>query len=127
MKCQTTVLSCAQANMAFEVNSVPLSETIMPGLPRRLINAVSSRATRRPEIEVSGIAARHSRVTSSTMFRMRNRRPQPSWSWTKSTDQRASACGFYEDLGPRDPDGAPPSPSLANSGGLLRDRAGRCG
>ena len=38
-KCQTTVLSCAQANMAFEVNSVPLSDTIMPGLPRRLINA----------------------------------------------------------------------------------------
>ena len=41
-----------------------------------------------PEIEVSGIAARHSRVTSSTMFRMRNRRPQASWSWTKSRDQR---------------------------------------
>src|ERR1700722_14659624 len=49
MKCQTTLLSCAQANMAFEVNSVPLSETIMPGLPRRLINAVSSRAPRRPD------------------------------------------------------------------------------
>src|SRR6201990_3475619 len=89
MKCQTTLLSCAQANMTFEVNSVSLSETIMPGLPRRLINAVSSRATRRPEIEVSGIAAKHSRVTSSTTFRMRNRRPQASWSWTKSTDQRA--------------------------------------
>lgn len=58
MKRQTTLLSCAQANMAFEVNAVPLSETIMPGLPRRLISAVSSRATRRPEIEVSGIAAR---------------------------------------------------------------------
>jgi hypothetical protein len=78
MKCQTTLLSCAQANMAFEVNSVPLSETIMPGLPRRSIKTVSSRATRRPEIEVSGIAARHSRVTSSTMFRMRSRRPQAS-------------------------------------------------
>ena len=78
MKCQTTLLSCAQANMAFEVNSVPLSETIMPGLPRRSIKTVSSRATRRPEIEVSGIAARHSRVTSSTMFRMRSRLPQAS-------------------------------------------------
>ena len=54
LKCQTTLLSCAQANMAFEVNSVPLSETIMPGLPRRLINAVSSRATRRPKIEGQG-------------------------------------------------------------------------
>jgi hypothetical protein len=40
-------------------------------LPRCSINAVSSRATRRPEIDVSGIAARHSRVTSSTMFKMR--------------------------------------------------------
>ena len=29
----------------------------------------------RLELEVSGIAARHSRVTSSTTFRMRNRRP----------------------------------------------------
>ena len=38
MKCQATLLSCAQANMASEVNSVPLSETIMPGLPRRLIS-----------------------------------------------------------------------------------------
>ena len=58
-----------------QVNSVPLSETIMPGLPRRSISAVSSRATRSPEIEMSGIAARHSRVTSSTMFRIRKRRP----------------------------------------------------
>jgi hypothetical protein len=36
------------------------------------------RATRCPEIDVSGMAVRHSRVTSSTMFRMRNRRPQAS-------------------------------------------------
>src|ERR1700733_6333845 len=56
----------------------PIVRDVMPGLPRRSINAVSSRATRRPEIEVSGIAAKHSRVTSSTMFRMRNRRPQAS-------------------------------------------------
>ena len=76
MKRQTISLSLAKASMAFEVNSVPSSETIMPGLPRRSISAVGSRATRRSEIEVSGIAARHSRVTSSTMFRMRNRRPQ---------------------------------------------------
>jgi hypothetical protein len=45
-----------------EVNSVPLSLTIMPGRPRRATSAASSRATRRPEIEVSGIAAKHSRV-----------------------------------------------------------------
>jgi mannose-1-phosphate guanylyltransferase/mannose-6-phosphate isomerase len=66
--------------------------TVKPGgLPRRSISAVSSRATRRPEIEVSGIAARHSRVTSSTMLRIRNRRPQANWSWTKSRDRRALA------------------------------------
>jgi hypothetical protein len=58
MKCQAGALSCAQASMAREVNSVPLSETIIPGLPRRSMRAVSSRATRRPEIDGSGIAAR---------------------------------------------------------------------
>ncbi|QRG06810.1 helix-turn-helix domain containing protein [Xanthobacter dioxanivorans] len=52
---------------------------------------ISTRATRRPETEVSGIAARHSRVTSSTTLRIRNRRPQASWSCTKSKDQRALA------------------------------------
>lgn len=61
----------------------------MPGFPRWAISSVSSRATRRPEIEVSGIAARHSRVMSSTMLSTRNRRPQANWSWTKSSDQRA--------------------------------------
>jgi hypothetical protein len=61
----------------------------MSGLPRRLIRSVSSPATRRPEIDVSGIAARHSRVTSSTMFSTRKRRPQANWSYTKSRDQRA--------------------------------------
>src|SRR5271168_3564085 len=47
--------------------------------------ASSSRATLRPEIEVSAIAARHSLVTSSITLRMRKRRPFESWSWTKST------------------------------------------
>ena len=88
--------------MAFEVNSVPLSDTIMPGLPRRSIKTVSSRATRRPEIDVSEIAAKHSRVMSSTMFRMRSRRPQASWSWTKSTDQRAFGLDSTR-IGARDP------------------------
>lgn len=75
--------------MAFEVSSVPLSLTIIPGLPRRSIRAVSSRATRCPEIEVSGIAARHSRVTSSTTLSTRKRWPLANWSWTKS---RGPAC-----------------------------------
>ena len=45
------------------------------GRPRRAINASSSRATRAPESEVSAISARHSRVKSSTIARMRKRRP----------------------------------------------------
>lgn len=72
-----------------QVRSVLLSLTLMPGLPRRSIRRPSSRATRCPESDVSGIAARHSRVTSSTTFRIRNRRPQARWSWTKSNGHRA--------------------------------------
>ena len=86
--------------MACEVNSVPLSLTIMPGLPLRSMSAVSSLATRWPEIEVSGMAARHSWVTSSTMLRILNRRPLAIWSWTKSSDQRAFGLRFHEQGSP---------------------------
>ncbi len=58
------------------------------GLPRRSISAVSSRTTRRPEIDVSGTAARHSLVTSSTTLSTRNRLPDAIWSCTKSRLQR---------------------------------------
>jgi hypothetical protein len=61
--------------MAFEVSSVPLSLTIVLGLPQATRRRSSSRATRMPEIEVSGTSARHSRVQSSTTARMRMRRP----------------------------------------------------
>jgi hypothetical protein len=40
------------------------------------VSVDSSRAARLPEIDVSGIAARHSRITSSTTLRTRKRRPQ---------------------------------------------------
>ena len=40
MKCQSTPVSLHQASMALQVNSVPLSETIEPGLPRRSTIAV---------------------------------------------------------------------------------------
>ena len=60
------------------VSSVPLSETHAAGLPRAAIIAPSSRPTRRPESEVSATSARHSRVKSSTMARMRNRLPSLS-------------------------------------------------
>ena len=55
------------------VSSVPLSETQAASLPRRAIIALSSRPTRRPESEVSATSARHSRVKSSTIARMRKR------------------------------------------------------
>jgi hypothetical protein len=42
MKRQGTPASSLQASIALEVNSVPWSETIRPGLPRRAISAVSS-------------------------------------------------------------------------------------
>jgi hypothetical protein len=35
MKCQSMLVSLHQASMALQVSSVPLSETIEPGLPRR--------------------------------------------------------------------------------------------
>ncbi|MGX1350487.1 hypothetical protein AB7M49_004063 [Bradyrhizobium elkanii] len=75
MKCQSMPVSLHQASMALQVNSVPLSETIELGLPRHATIVVSSRATRRPKIEMSGMAPRHSLVTSSTMWRTRKRRP----------------------------------------------------
>jgi hypothetical protein len=43
--------------MALLVNSVPLSLTIVLGLPRSMSSRSSSRATRMPEIEVSAISA----------------------------------------------------------------------
>jgi hypothetical protein len=58
------LLSFHQASIALHVNSVPLSETIESGLPRRVTIELGSRATRRPEIEVSAIAPRYSLVTS---------------------------------------------------------------
>ena len=85
------------------VSSVPLSETQPFGRPRRAISASSSRATRTPDSEVSGISARLSRVKSSTMARMRKRRPLLKQSDTKSSDQRSlgplgSASGAHARL-----------------------------
>jgi len=53
--------------MACEVSSVPLSLTMISGFPRAATMASSSRATRRPEIDVSTISARHSRVKSDLL------------------------------------------------------------
>jgi hypothetical protein len=110
------LLSCVQASMAFEVNPIPLSDTIMPGLPRRSIKTVSSRATRRPGIEVSGIAAKHSRITSSTMFRMGDRRPRAGHGQNPETAGVGSRLD--QDRRPR-PYCAPPSTPLAHSQALF--------
>ena len=60
------------------VSSVPLSLTIMAGLPRASMRVSSSRATRIPDSEVSATNARHSRVKSSTMAKIRKRLLQAS-------------------------------------------------
>ena len=70
-------VSLRQASMALQVNSVPLSETIESDLLRRSTIIISSQATRRPEIDVSRTAPRHSLVISSTTLRTRKRRPLP--------------------------------------------------
>lgn len=46
------------------VNSVPLSLTIISGLPRRPMMVLSSRATLAPEIDVSAISPKHSLLKS---------------------------------------------------------------
>jgi hypothetical protein len=66
--------------MAFEVSSVPLSLTIAARRRRRrrMVSSGSS-ATRRPEIDVPAMSAKHSRVQSSTTAaRVRKRRPSVS-------------------------------------------------
>ncbi len=61
MKCQSVLCTLHQASMALQVNSVPLSETIDARLAAPLDRSPSVRApARRPEIEVSGMAPRHS-------------------------------------------------------------------
>ena len=64
-------------------SSVPLSLTIISGFLRITIRLVNSRITRLPDIDVPGIAARHSRVPSATMLSTLNRRPVTIWSCTK--------------------------------------------
>lgn len=65
----------AKPRMALDVNSVPLSLTIILGRPRVAISVSSSLATRRPDSEVSATKVRHSRVQLSTTVSTRKRRP----------------------------------------------------
>lgn len=76
--------------MAFEVSSVALSLTILPGLPRPSIRVVRAGATARRGTDLSGVTARHFHVTSSTTLNLRIGRLQANWSSTKSSEQHAS-------------------------------------
>jgi hypothetical protein len=67
------------------VNSVPLSMTIVFGMPRSSAIRSRTRVTREPLIDVCTSIARASRVKSSTTFRVRIRRVP----WTKSRDHRS--------------------------------------
>src|ERR1700722_6767290 len=87
--------------MALEVYSVPLSLTMAPGRPRGRTMLSSSRATLRPDSDVSATRARHSRVQLSITVRMRKRRPSVIWSETKSRLQRLLAArGVSRPLAP---------------------------
>ena len=123
---QMTLLSCAQANTAFEVNSVPLSETIMPGLPRRSISAVSSRATRRPEIEV--LRDRRQAFARHVVDDVQDAELSAAGELVMDEIQRPAGVGgrLDDDWRPRS-HCAPPRPPLRAPSGPLRGRAGRCG
>ena len=67
MKCHTILLSCAQGEdgVRGELGPVAQGHDHAGFWPLCSIKTISSRATRRPEIDVSGIAAKHTRVTST--------------------------------------------------------------
>ena len=112
-----------------DVGSVPLLRKAIRGiafrsLPRRSISAASSRAMHRPETDVSGIAARHPRVTPPARFSTRKRRPQASRPCTKSSHQRALRPTPRS--GPRPACRSPCGASCA-CGRYRRGRADGCG
>jgi hypothetical protein len=61
-------LVCVHFRIAMLVSSVPLSETHVLGRPRRAISASSSRATRAPDSEVSGISVDIAKFTERTLL-----------------------------------------------------------
>ena len=67
MQCHAMPTSPHQAGTAFDVSAVPLSPTIILAAPRLAIRSPGARPTRLPAIDVLTTAARHARVTSSTM------------------------------------------------------------
>jgi len=76
MECHSTLALSAQPRITLLVNSLPLSLTIILGLPRSIISRLSSRATRMPPSEVSA---------TSTRLRACN---HPRWSGCGSAGRR---------------------------------------
>src|SRR5206468_1072365 len=66
-----------------------LSTTIVRASGRAWASCVRTSTTRAPVSERSTSIAKHSRVKSSTIVRLRNQRPLLKRSWTKSIDQRS--------------------------------------
>ncbi len=87
-KCHVIWVSSAQSNMAFGVNSVPRSETIMRGL-----RGCSIRASVRALSAVSRSKFLEPRMAflpdDVDDVQNANRRPQADWTSTKFSDQRA--------------------------------------
>lgn len=85
---EPAVLASGEQRLGGELGTAVAGPGLDPDLPRLPRH---SYAEWRPEIDMSGMARKHSLVRSSTMLKMRKRRPSANWSWTKSIDQRALA------------------------------------
>jgi hypothetical protein len=112
MKCQTTLLACAQANMAFEVNSVPSSETIMPGYaPFDQRRQFPRHAPARDQ----GVRDRRQALPRHVIDDVQDAEPPAAGKLVMDEIHRPASVrlGFDQDRRPR-PHGAPPSPSLAH-------------
>ncbi len=81
--------SVVHFSIALQVSSVPLSETIIPGLPQCATSRSSTRTIRLPGSDVSISTPSPRRVNWSSTLKTRKRRPVSSVSDTKSSTQIA--------------------------------------
>ena len=88
------------------ISSGPLSSRIACGRPRQATTCSKTRITRSAGSDVSTSMAKPSRTPSSSMFKVRNRRPPYSVSLMKSTAHTALGCG-HDDERLAEPDGQP--------------------
>jgi hypothetical protein len=119
MKCQPTIISLHHASMvAGELGAIVADD--MPRLPRRSMIAFSSRATRRPEIEVSGIAPRQSLVTSGRCSKCGSDR---HWRTGRGQNPATARVGVSFDQDRRSRLGPCGVPDVGALTGLLPDKA----